>query len=532
MGTIGTSKSSYLRKNHAGAPFAAGDARRFFVQDGFQVQYYDSDARTKRNGRFDLRNIVTLRPTADPSVTDGVELVISVNGDGVATKTITVSFDDAKEEAPMWKAMWCSAVGETAVDERLKGFRQTTLVKKFNFEHCEQPAMKPTMFNTPGILTPRTPGEKPAEAAVAETPDTPRAGAPSAAPITKLGMPKGAPNSAAPTAPKGPPPSTETAAADDTFEVTVPEGVKPGEVLHANTPGGVKVRLRVPEGATPGAVLAFTMPTGGTTTVDAAVKIQAIYRGKTARKGLVEEDAAEVQAAIKVQAITRGYTARFEIEEARRLEWFNYYKLPEVGEYDEALKLACTAEERAEVDAAQEASRVEWVRYYVATGNLSEAKRLLWDGKNPAPPGAGWFRCCYNPAPPAGGADRAEKFRAAIVAYDFAEAERLAATAEEKEDVSLSQARAAARPHSTPPAPPPASRPLSLPPSSQRRLEWLSYYLAKRDFYEAENQAIIQSEKDLIVAVAQGGMSADAAAARLTPKSSAAGGAARKNGLR
>ena len=204
MGTIGTSKSSYLRKNHAGAPFAAGDARRFFVQDGFQVQYYDSDARTKRNGRFDLRNIVTLRPTADPSVTDGVELVISVNGDGVATKTITVSFDDAKEEAPMWKAMWCSAVGETAVDERLKGFRQTALVKQFNFEHCEQPAMKPTMFNTPGILTPRTPGEKPAEAAVAETPDTPRAGAPSAAPITKLGMPKGAPNSAAPTAPMAP----------------------------------------------------------------------------------------------------------------------------------------------------------------------------------------------------------------------------------------------------------------------------------------------------------------------------------------
>ena len=383
--------------------------------------------------------------------------------------------------------------------------------------------MKPTMFNTPGILTPRTPGEKPAEAAVAETPDTPRAGAVGGADHEARDAEGGAELGGADGA-KGPPPNTtETAAADDTFEVTVPEGVKPGEVLHANTPGGVKVRLRVPEGATPGAVLAFTMPTGGTTTVDAAVKIQAIYRGKTARKGLVEEDAAEVQAAIKVQAITRGYTARFEIEEARRLEWFNYYKLPEVGEYDEALKLACTAEERAAVDAAQEASRVEWVRYYVATGNLSEAKRLLWDGKNPAPPGAGWFRCCYNPAPPAGGADRAEKFRAAIVAYDFAEAERLAATAEEKEDVSLSQARAArrssvpttpARPH-TPPARAAARLTSPVPSSSQRRLEWLSYYLAKRDFYEAENQAIIQSEKDLIVAVAQGGMSADAAAARL-----------------
>ena len=122
------------------------------------------------------------------------------------------------------------------------------------------------------------------------------------------------------------------------------------------------------------------------------------------------------------------------------------------------------------------------------------------------------------------------------MAYDFAEAERLAATAEEKEDVSLSQARA---PRAARPPPQCTSRAtarltsrLSLPSSSQRRLEWLSYYLAKRDFYEAENQAIIQSEKDLIVAVAQGGMSADAAAARLTPKSSAAGGAARKNGLR
>ena len=95
----------------------------------------------------------------------------------------------------------------------------------------------------------------------------------------------------------------------------------------------------------------------------------------------------------------------------------------------------------------------------------------------------------------------------------------------------LAGARAVRPPVPTPPAR--AARLTSpFPSSSQRRLEWLSYYLAKRDFYEAENQAIIQSEKDLIVAVAQGGMSADAAAARLVPKSSAADGAARKNGLR
>ena len=276
--------------------------------------------------------------------------------------------------------------------------------------------------------------------------------------------------------------------------MTVPEGVKPGGAAreHAGRrEGGSACR-----GATPGAVLAFTMPTGGTTTVDAAVKIQAIYRGKTARKGLVEEDAAEVQAAIKVQAITRGYTARFEIEEARRLEWFNYYKLPEVGEYDEALKLACTAEERAEVDAAQEASRVEWVRYYVATGNLSEAKRLLWDGKNRAP-GAGWFRCCYNPArPPAGPiAPRSSERRSwrTTLPRPSASPPRLR---RRRTSASRRHAPLPARPHA-----PRHCRPLhvaspSLPLSAA--LEWLSYYLAKRDFYEAENEAIIQSEKDLI----------------------------------
>ena len=43
--------------------------------------------------------------------------------------------------------------------------------------------------------------------------------------------------------------AVDEGAADVTFEVTVPEGVKPGDKLQATTPGGVKVKLAVDGGA-------------------------------------------------------------------------------------------------------------------------------------------------------------------------------------------------------------------------------------------------------------------------------------------
>jgi hypothetical protein len=60
---------------------------------------------------------------------------------------------------------------------------------------------------------------------------------------------------AAHTAPVGRPPAPE--GEDELFEMTVPEGVMPGDMLQATTPSGVKVRLMVPEGVSPGAVLTF-----------------------------------------------------------------------------------------------------------------------------------------------------------------------------------------------------------------------------------------------------------------------------------
>ena len=60
---------------------------------------------------------------------------------------------------------------------------------------------------------------------------------------------------AAHTAPVGRPPAPE--GEDELFEMTVPEGVMPGDMLQATTPSGVKVRLMVPEGVSSGAVLTF-----------------------------------------------------------------------------------------------------------------------------------------------------------------------------------------------------------------------------------------------------------------------------------
>ena len=451
MGTIGTSKSSTWQEPRQG--LAA--TRRFFVQTASRCST-TALTRHKRNGARPAQHR-DARLTADcPSMASSDPH----NGDGVTTKTITKATGWPRRRRRCGRR--CGARRLARRRWREAWYRQAVVGST---EHCEQPAMADDVQHA-GILNAAHAGEKP----VRRSPRRPTRRAPARCRRRRSrssGCRRGRRIRRRRRRQRPPPNTTETAAADDTFEVTVPEGVKPGEVLHANTPGGVKVRLRVPEGATPGAVLAFTMPTGGTTTVDAAVKIQAIYRGKTARKGLVEEDAAEVQAAIKVQAITRGYTARFEIEEARRLEWFNYYKLPEVGEYDEALKLACTAEERAEVDAAQEASRVEWVRYYVATGNLSEAKRLLWDGKNPAPPAPDGSDAATTPAPPlAAGRPRGEVPSGDRgVRLCRGRAPRRHRRGEGGRQPRRHARRPSARP-SRPPAPPPASRRLSLPPRS------------------------------------------------------------------
>ena len=57
----------------------------------------------------------------------------------------------------------------------------------------------------------------------------------------------------------------------------------------------------------------------------------------------------EIRAALKLQSVFRGHTTRIEQQEAARLQWMRYYMQPEVAKWDEALGLAVSMEEEAEI---------------------------------------------------------------------------------------------------------------------------------------------------------------------------------------
>ncbi len=168
------------------------------------------------------------------------------------------------------------------VDPALIEFRNESLAEKFNYDYSDKAALVSSVLKkSNSVLTPRRPSSaeppKPPAAVVAEKAplspapskealDTPREAAaappPSPAP-TPAPAPAPAPAPSIPEAPKPPstplpppglPPTSAPPDDEDTFQITVPEGVNPGDKLKATTPSGVKVLLRVPEGAGPGTV--------------------------------------------------------------------------------------------------------------------------------------------------------------------------------------------------------------------------------------------------------------------------------------
>ena len=115
-----TRREGWLHKNHRGQEVAKGKLRRWFVSDGFHVEYYESDALHKRMGRFDLRNVIRLGPSADPDVAQGVDLQLSETAKGTVTKTVTVSFEGLEpSEVSGWSTLWSSAVSVDFVDEAM-----------------------------------------------------------------------------------------------------------------------------------------------------------------------------------------------------------------------------------------------------------------------------------------------------------------------------------------------------------------------------------------------------------------------------
>ena len=70
--TSETAFAGWVRKSHLGRPLepSSGGLERWLVLDGFHVAYFKDNSLAKRHGRFDLRNVMSAGPSADPNAAD------------------------------------------------------------------------------------------------------------------------------------------------------------------------------------------------------------------------------------------------------------------------------------------------------------------------------------------------------------------------------------------------------------------------------------------------------------------------------
>jgi len=414
-------------------------------------------------GQFDLRNAVMIKQST--SAPDAIEIhVAERDASRPPAKKLIISFVMDNEDAPNWLCLWCSAIATKYVASSLQASIDPALAKQFNVVHASQPARSanflhlPKSWGTTKILSPRDNCSSSFEEL-----DTPRAAA-QAPDVTEPPASTTKHN-----AMLAKPPSPDVQSHDVTFEVTVPDGVKPGDKLQATTPAGVKVKLVVPEKAEPGMSLTFTLPNDQSPKDEwAAVAIQARVRGRKGRQAIsgkkdermlsparanmfVADD--QQKAAVALQSSFRGHTVRNEQQERSRLQWMDYYKQPHVADFDKALDLAVTADEEnaiftaQKVWASEEARRIKWFKHFLETSNLKEAARLvvtpleeakLIKAQLQAPFGP--CACVLDYRANVDGR-RKGKFESAIKTYDWIIAEMLAATDEEMQDLDDSKLR-------------------------------------------------------------------------------------------
>ena len=483
-----TSMQGYLLKNHDGGKFAVKNNQRYFTSAGFTVFYYETEKKSKAKGHFDLRNVLSIRPSADKGAPAGaIDLEVGAPNGGVA-KRMVIAFLAGEDDRSQWLKLWCSAVVPAGVSAVLASYANPQLAAKLNSEYGGTSAVsaRRSIFssNKPKatiVLTPRT-----AEALRQQNGDDDPRGAPTVPPHDTSGYDTPRDQSFAPGGPplpkpEGTPPQPSQTKEDEedvvTFEITVPDNVQPGDKLQATTPSGVRVKLSVPEGAEPGTILTFALPGavgGADRKAKAAVLLQARARGAKTRAELAagppagstasaktpEDEEIELGlAAIKLQKNFRGHSARTEQQEKSRLEWLAYYMQPEVALWEKARELAISAEEEAQIEAVQkgveyeETSRLKWFRFYVSTSEFDEADKLVVTpieaalvlrSRATVPP-----RCCacIQLSAPAAEAERYERFVQAIRSYHWEVAEVLALTPVEAQDVADSKVRVAALQH-------------------------------------------------------------------------------------
>ena len=116
---------------------------------GFQVIYFDrSTTQEKRLGRFDLRNVANLEPSA---TTEGVELMLAEG-----SRHHTLCFKFRPEDRTDWIGLWAAAVAEERVHASLIPFRDAELAATFNREHGSDDVLLSSVFVKLGTcLTPR-----------------------------------------------------------------------------------------------------------------------------------------------------------------------------------------------------------------------------------------------------------------------------------------------------------------------------------------------------------------------------------------
>ena len=73
-------REGWLLKNHHGGSFSKNKKKRWFLSDGFHVEYWETAQRKKRAGKFDLRNVVGLRPSIDADVPHGLDFELCFCG--------------------------------------------------------------------------------------------------------------------------------------------------------------------------------------------------------------------------------------------------------------------------------------------------------------------------------------------------------------------------------------------------------------------------------------------------------------------
>ena len=263
-----------------------------------------------------------------------------------------------------------------------------------------------------------------------------------------------------------------------TFEITVPDGVKPGAWLQATTPTGAKVKLVVPEGAEPGMLLTFQVPKDGLADSEylaqerSAILIQKHMRGAQARKQVpkpkVDEPAVVVcpspqealdKAATKVQSCYRGLSTRNKRQEDARLQWLSYHL--ETMDFAQAAQLAITPEEEALVEAKkkawqdkqtdlssgieEEARRRKWFKHFLLSNDFASAAELAYTKVDKAQllkaQSLAAARCCSCLPKLETEIERAKQFHAAMRSSEFEVAEVLAINGEELQDVADSRVR-------------------------------------------------------------------------------------------